>query len=192
MSFLTGFGFGRTFIFFFTKPKPYACTTRATLVDILTPPLIMGRCLRRWTVQCSRLRESENGTCEQKKCCLAVLSVKRRRFKSSYMFNILFPVQSRPRDRTEPPSCPSYCAFTSKNIFFDCYTFHTSLESYDTRACIAVIHFKIKLQQQAQSMSLSSHKYVNKAKANDSTHPKRYATDPNKHGLVTFPNVQTI
>ena len=38
----------------------------------MMPPLIKGRCLR-------RLKESENGTCEQKKCCLAVLSVIRKR-----------------------------------------------------------------------------------------------------------------
>ena len=80
-----GFGFVRTLEFFYTEPEPYACTTQ---VDIMTPPLITGRCSRKWTVQCSRLRESENATCEQKKCCLAVLSVKRRRFKSSYMFNL--------------------------------------------------------------------------------------------------------
>ena len=32
----------------------------------MTLSSITGRFLRRWTVQCSRLRESENGTCEQK------------------------------------------------------------------------------------------------------------------------------
>ena len=51
---LTGFGFGRTLEFFSQNPNPMLAL-RATLVDIMTPPLITGRFFRRWTVQCSRL-----------------------------------------------------------------------------------------------------------------------------------------
>ena len=56
----------------------------------------------------------------------------------------------------------------------------TSLESYDSRACIAVIHFKIKSQQQVQSTSLSGHKYIHNI-----FHPQRFRYGP---GMQNIPS----
>ena len=60
------------------------------------------------------------------------------------------------RESETLPRSPSVTAHSIlKNIFLDCYTCHTSLESYDSRACIAVRHFKIKSQQQVWSTSFT-------------------------------------